>query len=169
MARLNCKCGAEMSNTHTPSKHEINVFYKSEAESAIKSNPKIRLWDFYTGWDELNNCHNTFQNRSEPVEYWFCTECKRVYEVQAVSCGRIVRTFVPQKAEIIRKADYSNLKELIVLTDLEMDELLSSNENETLGEYIDQDKPVRYFVTGDEKKVYVINDGQVACIYSLEK
>ena len=56
MARLGCKCGAEMTNTVAPSKHEINVFYMTEAESAIQMNPEIRLWDFYSGWDEKNNC-----------------------------------------------------------------------------------------------------------------
>ena len=60
MARLGCKCGAEMTNTEAPSKHEINVFYMTEAESAIQMNPEIRLWDFYSGWDEKNNCPVSF-------------------------------------------------------------------------------------------------------------
>lgn len=67
MARLGCRCGAEMTNTIVPSRNEINVFYESEAEEAIQMNPEIQLWDFYTGWDERNNCGNSFQNRVEPV------------------------------------------------------------------------------------------------------
>ena len=93
MARLGCHCGADMTNTDGPSPHRLNVFLKSEVDKALSYNPDIPLWDFYTGWDELAECRNSFQNRSEPVEYWYCTECKRIYEVQAVSCGRILRNF----------------------------------------------------------------------------
>jgi hypothetical protein len=168
MARLGCKCGAEMTNTEAPSKHELNVFYKSEAEVAIKGNPEIRLWDFYTGWDEKNNCENSFQNRKEPVEYWFCTECKRVHEVQAVSCGRIVRSFEPLEIGVNQLIDYSTLEELIVLTDFEMDELLSTHENMTLSEYIEHEAQARYFITSDEKKVYIVKDGQLTGMYSCE-
>ncbi len=52
MARLGCKCGADMTNTISPSKNIINIFYLKEAMNAINSNPRIRLWDFYTGWDD---------------------------------------------------------------------------------------------------------------------
>ena len=168
MARLGCKCGAEMTNTVAPSKHEINVFYMTEAESAIQMNPEIRLWDFYSGWDEKNNCENSFQNRKEPVEYWFCTECKRVYEVQAISCGKIVRSFAPKKSIDIKEIDYSDLKELIILTDIEMDEVLSVNEKLMLKDYLAQEKPVKYFISQDERQVFVIRDNQVSIIYSIE-
>ena len=80
MARLGCHCGADMTNTDGPSPHRLNVFLKSEVDKALSYNPDIPLWDFYTGWDELAECRNSFQNRSEPVEYWYCTECKRIYE-----------------------------------------------------------------------------------------
>ena len=169
MARLGCKCGAEMTNTEAPSKHEINVFYMTEAESAIQMNPEIRLWDFYSGWDEKNNCENSFQNRKEPVEYWFCTECKRVHEVQAISCGKIIRSFVPHEISDNQKFDYSMLEKLIVLTDIEMDELLSTNEQLSLSEYINRETPVKYYITKDEKIVYVVKNGQVACLYIYEE
>lgn len=76
MTRLGCRCGAGMTNTVCPSSHQLNVFLKSEIEEALSYNPDIPLWDLYTGWDELAECENSFQNRTEPVEYWYCTECK---------------------------------------------------------------------------------------------
>ncbi len=65
MARLGCHCGADMTNTDGPSPHRLNVFLKSEVDKALSYNPDIPLWDFYTGWDELAECRNSFQNRSE--------------------------------------------------------------------------------------------------------
>ena len=80
MARLGCHCGAD---TDGPSPHRLNVFLKSEVDKALSYNPDIPLWDFYTGWDELAECRNSFQNRSEPVEYWYCTECKRIVTIHS--------------------------------------------------------------------------------------
>ena len=76
MARLGCYCGSDMTNTEGPSPHRLNVFLKSEVDEVLSYNPDIPLWDFYTGWDELAECWNSFQKRSEPVEYWYCTECR---------------------------------------------------------------------------------------------
>ena len=94
MARLGCHCGADMTNTDGPSPHRLNV----------------------TGWDELAECRNSFQNRSEPVEYWYCTECKRIYEVQAVSCGRILRNF-KYVSEPTEKCNLDGFEELFILWD----------------------------------------------------
>lgn len=170
MARIGCRCGAEMTNSVAPSQNIMNIFYKAEAVSAIQSNSLIRLWDFYTGWDEKNNCNNTFQNRTEPVEYWYCTECKRVYEVQAKSCGSILRVFCRYEAQDCDITKILNLPEIIVLTDIEMDTLLSLNENLLLKDYLCQDKALRYFISGDEKVVYVVNSDKVVVnIYRLEE
>lgn len=72
MARLACYCGADMTDTEGPSPHLLNMFLKSEIDNALLYNPDICLWDLYTGWDELTESDNSFQNRSEPVEYWYC-------------------------------------------------------------------------------------------------
>lgn len=168
MARLGCRCGAEMTNTEAPSKHELKVFYRSEAEVAIQNNPLIRLWDFYSGWDDKNNCEESFQSRGEPVEYWYCTECKRVHEVQAASCGKILRSYIPQTGDN-RDIDYRSLEELILLTDIEMDELLSTCETMTLKEYINRDTPIKYYITDNETIVYIVKNGQVSGYYICEE
>lgn len=159
MARLGCVCGGEMSNSQGPSKHILNVFYMTEAEAAITYNPQIKLWDFYTGWDEKNKCDNSFRNRSEPVEYWHCTECGRVHEVQAISCGKRLRDYCPHTLDDEPELNLNEMKELLVLTDMEMDKRLSENNSLTLADYIKNNNSVRYFITVDEQNVYIQENG----------
>ncbi len=168
MARLGCKCGSEMTNTLSPSKNRLNIYYMKEALDAINSNPQIKLWDFYTGWDEKNSCNNSFMDREEPVEYWFCTNCRRVYEVQAKSCGKITRSYYV--CEYINSIDteYSSLAELLVLSDVEMDKLLSQNEKMTLQEYLTQGKTPKVYISADERTVYVKIENNKTMIYHCE-
>ena len=49
-----------------------------------------------------------------------------------------------------------------------MDEVLSVNEKLTLKDYLAQEKPVKYFISQDERQVFVIRDNQVSIIYSIE-
>nr|WP_027871318.1 hypothetical protein [[Eubacterium] cellulosolvens] len=170
MARLGCICGAEMTNTDAPSKNRINVFYMREAREAIRNNPRIRLWDFYSGWDEKKACDDHFQNREEPVEYWYCPVCRRVYEVQAQSRGKIVRAYAPQTEIGESRAVNSGMEELIVLTDIEMDILLSSNEGMLLSEYLNAVKEERWFISLDENTVYTAkNGGCISSVYKRER
>ena len=155
MARLGCKCGAEMTNTVAPSEHILNIYYMKEAEDAIRDNPNIRLWDFYTGWDEKNNRKISFKRRKELVEYWYCTECKKIYEVQAISCGKMLRGFEPSKEYPEKESEIS--KELVVLWDVEMDNCLS-DENMTLKKYLNKNNNRRYFISEDEVFVLVKNN-----------
>lgn len=157
MARLGCKCGSEMTNTISPSKNRLSIYYIHEALDAVNSNPQIRLWDFYSGWDEKNSCNNYFMDRNEPVEYWYCTNCKRVYEVQAKSCGKITRVYCVSKENNLTDIDYSSLSELLILADVEMDKLLSQNEKMTLQDYITQRNTQKVFISADERTAYIIN------------
>ncbi len=166
MARLGCFCGAEMTNTVAPSENLLKIFYYCEAENAIKDNPGIRLWDFYTGWDEKNRRNNSFMKRIEDVEYWKCPACKRVYEVQAQSCGNIIRAYERNEDCDKGKVSVSGLKELVVLKDVEMDDMLSENEGMTLKDYLRKEKPIRYFSSEDETTVYEVNsDDQIVEVY----
>lgn len=170
MARLGCFCGAEMTNTVAPSKNLLKIFYYNEAEDAIRENPTIRLWDFYTGWDEKNECKNSFMKRTEPVEYWKCSVCKRVYEVQAKSCGRILRAYKPQEEFDEDSVRISDLKELLVLEDVEMDDMLSEEEGMTLKEYLNKRKQLRYFISEDEETALMVNgDNQIVGAYKQSR
>ena len=169
MARLGCHCGADMTNTEGPSPHRLNVFLKSEVDKALSYNPDIPLWDFYTGWDELAECRNSFQNRSEPVEYWYCTECKRIYEVQAVSCGRILRNF-KYVSEPTEKCNLDGFEELFILWDEEMDDFLDLGNDYRLKDYISQLK-VRHYISSDQKTIYWLDvtTNKLICKYILEE
>lgn len=169
MARLGCKCGADMTNTISPSNNKLNIYYIKEAKDAINSNPDIRLWDFYTGWDEKNNCNNNFQDRDEPVEYWYCTNCKRVYEVQSKSCGKIKKVYCLNEECSSDEIDFSSLTELLVLTDTEMDELLFQNEMLTLKEYLSSRTSIKTFISVDKKTVYVRNTNKSKTLIYLRE
>ena len=170
MARLGCVCGAEMTNTFSPSKHVLNIYYYEEVERALEENPKIRLWDFYTGWDEKKSCDNSFQNRPEPVEYWRCSECGRIHEVQAVSCGKKLRTYVPALEEICEKLSPASLKEILPLTDIRMDEFLETDSELLLRDYVAASRDTRYFINEAETDVYAQSAGQgLHLIYREER
>lgn len=168
MARLGCHCGADMTNTEGPSPHRLNVFLKSEIEEALLYNPDIPLWDFYTGWDELSECRNSFQNRSEPVEYWYCTECKRIYEVQAISCGRILRCF-KYVSDLTEEYSLEGLEELFILWDKEMDDFLDLGSDYRLKDYISQ-VSVKHYISSDQNTIYGIDvsTNKLICKYILE-
>lgn len=169
MARLGCTCGGEMTNTQGPSQHILNVFFVSEANEAIAYNPQIRLWDFYTGWDEIKDCEHSFQSRNQPVEYWYCTECGRIHEVQRISCGKIIRSYSPQHLEKEPIVDLQNLKELLVLTDIEMDKMLVDYNEMLLSEYVNSPRNVKYYSSIDEKTVYIYeNEHWKPLIYQME-
>ena len=168
MARLGCRCGAEMTNTEGPSPHRLNVFLKSEIDKALSYNQDISLWDFYTGWDELAECRNSFQNRSEPVEYWYCTGCGRIYEVQAVSCGRILRCF-KSVSDLTEKYSPEGLEELFILWDKEMDDFLDLGNDYRLKDYVSQVK-VKHYISSDQKTVYGLDaaENRLICKYILK-
>ena len=93
MARLGCKCGHTMGGSECPSPYSLYVYYSQEVETAIAENTDLRLMDFVMNWDELHKCRKEYMKRSEPVEYWYCTECHRVYELQAPSRGHWLRVY----------------------------------------------------------------------------
>ncbi len=168
MSRLGCRCGADMTDTEGPSPHLLNVFLKSEIDNALSYNPDIALWDLYTGWDELAECQNSFQNRPEPVEYWYCTECKRIYEVQAISRGGILRCFKPV-SDLTEECTLENFEELFIFWDKEMDDFLGFGSDYPLKDYLAQVKE-KHFISPDQKTIYGFDaaTNKLICKYILE-
>ena len=74
---------------------------------------------------------------SEPVEYWYCTECRRIYEVQAVSCGEVLRVFKPD-ANYTDEYNIDNFEELFILWAKEMDDFLDFGRDYRFKDYIVQ-------------------------------
>lgn len=169
MARLACYCGADMTDTEGPSPHLLNMFLKSEIDNALLYNPDICLWDLYTGWDELTESDNSFQNRSEPVEYWYCTKCKRIYEVQAISCGRILRCF-KTVSDLTEIYSLEGLEELFILRDKEMDGIICKDRYYRLKDYIEQPSTEKFFISSDQKTIYGLDTAtnKLFCKYIQE-
>lgn len=169
MARLACFCGADMTNTEDPSQHLLNVFLRSEIDKTLSYNPNICLWDLYTGWDELAECDNSYQNRSEPVEYWYCTKCKRIYEVQAISCGKILRCFKPV-SDLKEEYSLDGFEEMFIMWDQEMDDIICKDRNYLLKDYIEKPSLIKNFISHDQKIIYGINmkTKKLLCKYILE-
>lgn len=75
---------------------------------------------------------------------------------QALSQG----FYCPHILDVKPEVNPFGMKELLVFTDLEMDKQLSENNNLILADYIKDNKSVKYFITEDEKNVYIQENGQ---------
>ena len=152
MARMLCKCGALMGTSVSPSPYSLYVYYEQEVRSAIAENPKIQLSDFLSDWDEVNGEQKEFMKRSEPVEYWYCTECQRVYETQAKMGGHWLRAY--QRTELQpRNVSFEGWTRIYIFKDLETDAALEEKPYLLLSDYLEMNTDVRYFIAPDERTV----------------
>ena len=148
MARLGCKCGSDMCTSDSPSPYMLDIYYASEIRQVLANDPDIKLHDFLMGWSEKEGCQKEYRQRSEPVEYWYCTECQRVYEVQAVQGGRWLRIY--KRSDAISNADYSHWKLIYVMPDTETDTATEANLAISLADYLKQHDAVHYYLSPDE-------------------
>lgn len=169
MARLGCKCGEGMYRSDDPSPYIVYIYYKKEVDNAIKDNPEITLNDFLTGWDEQHDCNKNYMDRPEPVDYWFCPACKRVYEVQYIPGGRWLRIYHP--LDIAAPERFESWKQIYFLTDTEVYDATEENWEIRLSDYLRQHDAVFYYLSPDEKLVYAVNkeSSKVAFAYELEE
>ena len=168
MAQLGCKCGERMTKTDCPSPCSLYIFYKEEVDRAIYDNPNIMLHDFLSGWDVLNNCQHDFMDRPEPVDYWFCPVCKRVYEVQDVPHGRWIRVF--KKIADNNHEEVGDWKQIYIMFDTETDAATEDNWEITLFDYLQQHNNILYYLSPNETVVCAVDKKtcQVICSYVLE-
>ena len=140
MARFGCICGNTLSNTNCPSDCIIHIFTKEDAMRALNHDENITLLDFLSGWDEKDNCQRRFISGN--MEYWYCPECKRIYQVEAVSCGKATARYL--YSDINLDSDIDNLRQsdnrLFVLSDVSLDNLTEKN-NITLKWFIEEYAP----------------------------
>ena len=116
MSQLGCICGERMTKTRCPSPCSLDIFYKAEVDKAIYEDPSIALHSFLSGWDERNDCTKEYMDRPEPVDYWYCPACKRVYEVQYIPSGRWLRIY--KKADIPVADSFESWTQIYVLPDV---------------------------------------------------
>lgn len=156
MSRMLCKCGAIMGSSVSPSPYSICVYYEREVQSAIADNPEILLSDFLTEWDEVNGEHKVFTKRSEPVEYWYCTECQRVYETQTQIGGHWLRVY-HRTADQVPYISLEEWTRIYVLEDVETDAVLEESPKMLLSDYLQMHASVRYLLSPDERMVVAVS------------
>jgi hypothetical protein len=142
-----------MGGSICPSPYSLAVYYQSEIEAALSDQSNVRLQDFLMGWDETNECKRQYMERKTSVEYWFCIECKRIYEVQVH--GRWLRVFQWQKPTSVTLPQVDNdWKRIYVFPDTVTDAATEANIDISLADFLRQEIfENEYFVSPDEKLV----------------
>ena len=164
MARLGCRCGKSMYTSDDPSPCIVDVYYKTEVDKAINDDPTITLHNFMLGWDEKNTCQREYMERPEPVEYWFCPACKRVYEVQSFSGGRWLRVY--KRTDSKKPEGYDGWKQIYVITDTDVYVAYENNEDVRLSDYLQQHDSVLYYLSSDEKLVHAVDKSSSKVLFS---
>ncbi len=170
MAGLLCKCGEGMNTTDDPSPCIVDIYYSEEVESALTNAPDTALNDFLTDWDEKHDCPRESKDRPEPVDYWFCPVCKRIYEMQLKPEGRWLRIF--QKTDIVRH-DLKDWRRIYVFFDTDVyaaTAVKGANWRLPLRDYLKTHDSPHYFLSPDETLACAIDpaNGQVLYSYALE-
>lgn len=169
MSRLGCKCGCIMSSSNCPSPNIIKIFTEEEITSAINYNRSIKLIDFETDWDETQECQKLFTKRPEPVEYWYCNECNRVYEV-SLDLQRWIRVYY--KNELPENFGTIATKKLFVFTDKELEDAETENDNILLNDFISKKGYRHYCRTNDDNTKVIVFDSKndnIIGYYELEE
>ena len=153
MAKMACYCGASMSNVDCPSENVIYVIKKDRVDSALKYNPQISLIDFITNWDILKDTKKPFI--SEDYDFWYCTQCKRVYQSEIKIGGNKLAAYAydPNSDPIDEDLLFS-MQELIVFTDIEEYDATEKEPPTSLADFVSSLSATRYFITDDGSKVY---------------
>ena len=168
MSQLSGRCGEGMYKTDCPSQYSLFIYYADEVNSAIHDNPTIMLIDFLSNWDTPHDCAKEYMKRNEPVEYWFCPSCKRVYEVQDIPHGRWLRIFTREVPEPKMPFDHSEWNRIYVMTDIETDGATEADYEITLSEFLRQHDTTQYYLSPDERVVCAVDKATDLVIYSYE-
>lgn len=166
MAQLGCRCGERMYTSDDPCPYIVDIYYKSEADKAISDDPAITLHNFMLGWDEKNNCQREYMDRPEPVEYWFCPVCKRVYEVQCFPCGRWLRIY--KRLRVAGSDDFTGWTRIYVISDTDVYAVYEENPDILLSDYLKQHDSVLYYLSPDEKTVHTVDKATAKVVFSYE-
>lgn len=146
MGRLGCNCGAAMSSVDCPSPNIIHIFEEKEVKNALKENPSIGLWEF--------------RSIRRKYEYWFCTDCKRVHQVD-VETGYCVLRYTPigkSEDQIGIMGIPADWQELYVITDAELDDVTERDFSVKLIEYLPKVKR-RVMLSPDQQTAIVFDAG----------
>ena len=166
MSQLGCRCGERMTKTDCPSPCSLDIFYKSEVDKAVADDPSIALHDFLSGWDKRNDCRRDYRVRPEPVDYWFCPVCKRVYEVQYKPHGRWLRIY--KRSDTAVPSCFAGRGQIYVMPDEETDAATEENWEVRLSDYLRQHDAVRFYLSPDEKTACAVDAATSKILYCYE-
>ena len=166
MAQLGCRCGERMYTSDDPCPYIVDIYYKAEADKAIGDDSEITLHNFMLGWDEKNNCQREYMERPEPVEYWFCPVCKRVYEVQCFPGGRWLRIY--KKSDSMKSEGHDGWKQIYVITDTDVYVAYEKSEDIRLSDYLQQHDTILYYLSPDEKIAHAVDKTTAKVLFSYE-
>ena len=155
-----------MTKTSCPSPCSLDIFYDAEVDKAICEDSAIALHSFLSGWDERNDCAKEYMDRPEPVDYWYCPACKRVYEVQYKPGGRWLRIY--KKADIPVTDRFEGWTRIYVLPDAETDAATEEDWEIRLYDYLQQHDNGRYYLSPDEKIVHAVDKATEKVLFSYE-
>lgn len=171
MARMSCRCGHGMGTSNDPSPYILDIYYEDEIEYALSVDADILVNDLICDWDEKNDCKRQYRRRNVPVEYWYCIECQRVYEVHAVPEGHALRLY-KRNSEANKIASYETWKRIYVLPDVDV---YAANEANnwvlvTLADYLREHHSPVYYISSDETIVHALDSktGELLFAYELE-
>lgn len=102
--------------------------------------------------------------RNEPVEYWFCPVCKRVYEVQSITCGRWLRIY--KKLDNIVSEDFNTWSQIYVISDMDVYAVYEKYPEILLSDYLQQHDSVLYYLSPDERIVHAVDKASSKVLYS---
>ena len=165
MARFGCYCGNTLSSVNCPSTDLLTLYRKEQVDEALRKDPKMTFWDFYTTVDYPD------------FEHWFCPECKRVYcvERKPISTAKTRFVYKPSDAPVrLGEEELSKCAEIYVFSDVEIyDETEPDLENKMLlSDFMKHHRrPYRYFIAPGGKWVYCVSQesGKETFAYELEK
>lgn len=171
MSKMMCQCGHIMGTSECPSPYSVAIYYAAEIEEALREVPEIHLADFLNDWDERHQCQRNFMKRSEPVDYWYCTECHRIYEAQCKPYGRWVRIY-QRIAVPTNKIDFHEWSRIYVMPDIVTDAATEKDYSVSLADFLKQRENIDpiYYLSPDEKTVHAQdqNTGHIVLSYCLE-
>ena len=158
-----------MGSSECPSPYRVAIYYEQEVKDALALDPDVTLQDFLSDWSEKNNCAHAYMSRTEQVDYWLCTECHRVYEVQAKAQGRWLRIFIPSETSQ-DSLDLSCRKRIYVFRDVETDAATEKKIDLRLEDYLKQHQNPAYYLSEDETSASVMDSltNHVLAEYTLE-
>ena len=164
MSQLGCRCGERMAKTDCPSPCSLEIFYKFEVERAVERDPSIKLLDFLSGWDEKNDCLREYKMRPEPVDYWFCPACGRIYEVQYIPGGRWLRIY--NRVDALINVDMENWTRIYVMLDTETDVATEKVWDLKLADYLQQYDTIHHYISPEETMVSAVDKETSEILYS---